>query len=110
HSPAPLRPLASGFTLITQMLMRTLLLGGLTAVVTSIGCAIAPPTTTIPVESLIVIPEERLGIDDVFEARVFSEGELSGVYRISADGTVDYPLIGRLKLVGLTSGEAQELI
>jgi polysaccharide export outer membrane protein len=55
-------------------------------------------------------PEERLGIDDVFEVRVLAEPDLSGAYRISADGTVDYPFVGRISVIGMRSGEVQELI
>jgi protein involved in polysaccharide export with SLBB domain len=55
-------------------------------------------------------PEERLGIDDVFEVRVFSEPDLSGQYRVAADGTIDYPFVGRVSIVGRRSGDVQELI
>ncbi len=62
------------------------------------------------VEAVDITPEERLGIDDVFEVRVFSEPDLSGPFRIAADGTVDYPFVGRVSVVGLRSGDVQELI
>jgi polysaccharide export outer membrane protein len=55
-------------------------------------------------------PEERLGIDDVFEVRVLGEPDLSGAYRIAADGTVDYPFLGRVSVSGMRSGDMQELI
>jgi protein involved in polysaccharide export with SLBB domain len=55
-------------------------------------------------------PEERLGIDDVFEVRVLGEPDLSGSYRIAADGTVDYPFLGRVSVSGMRSGDMQELI
>lgn len=54
--------------------------------------------------------EDRVGIDDVFEVRVYGEPELSGPYRIAVDGTVDYPLAGRLRVVGLRGGEIQQLL
>lgn len=56
------------------------------------------------------MPEERLGIDDVFEVRVFAEPDLSGTYRIAADGSIDYPFVGRVSIIGMRSGEVQELI
>ena len=62
------------------------------------------------VEAVAMAPEERLGIDDVFEVRVFAEPDLSNLYRIAADGTVDYPFAGRISVVGLRSGDVQELI
>jgi protein involved in polysaccharide export with SLBB domain len=54
--------------------------------------------------------EDRVGVDDTFDVRVYGETELSGTYRVSADGTVDYPLAGRLAVAGLRTGEIQELI
>ena len=52
-------------------------------------------------------PEDRLGFDDVFEVRVFGEGELSGMYRVSAEGTIDFPLAGRIRVSGLRIDELQ---
>src|SRR5690348_15161978 len=54
--------------------------------------------------------EDRVGIDDVFDVRVYGEPELSGSYRIATDGTIDYPLAGRLSVNGLRSGEVQRLL
>jgi protein involved in polysaccharide export with SLBB domain len=55
-------------------------------------------------------PEEKLGVDDVFEVRVLAEPELTGAFRVSADGTVDFPLAGRLNVLGMRSGDVQEVI
>jgi polysaccharide export outer membrane protein len=52
-------------------------------------------------------PEDRLGFDDVFDVRVFGETELSGSYRVSAEGTIDFPLAGRLKVAGMRINEVQ---
>ena len=75
-----------------------------------LGCAAAPIQPAVPIQAINLIPEERLGIDDVFEVRVFSEPDLSGPYRVAADGTIDYPFVGRMSVVGLRSGEVQEII
>jgi protein involved in polysaccharide export with SLBB domain len=56
------------------------------------------------------LAEDRVGIDDVFDVRVYGEAELSGVYRVATDGTIDYPLAGRLQVSGLHTGEVQRLI
>ncbi len=45
-----------------------------------------------------------LGPGDVFEVRVFNEKNLSGVFRISPNGAIDFPLIGRVHVEGLTPG------
>jgi polysaccharide export outer membrane protein len=42
--------------------------------------------------------------------RVYGESELSGFFRVATDGTVDYPLAGRLQVAGLRTGEIQQLI
>jgi protein involved in polysaccharide export with SLBB domain len=54
--------------------------------------------------------EDRVGIDDAFDVRVYGEADLSGAYRVAVDGTIDYPLAGRLRVVGLRSGEIQQLL
>jgi protein involved in polysaccharide export with SLBB domain len=74
------------------------------------SCAQRAAAPAYQVEALNDIPEEKLGVDDVFDVRVLAEPELSGSYRISADGTVDYPFAGRLVVLGLTSGRIAALI
>jgi len=49
-----------------------------------------------------------LGPGDVFEVNVYGEQEMSGTYRLSNDGSIDFPLVGRVQLEGLSSGQAQE--
>lgn len=46
-----------------------------------------------------------LGAGDLFEVRVFREPDLSGVFQVAPDGTIDFPLVGTLKVGGLTSSE-----
>jgi protein involved in polysaccharide export with SLBB domain len=56
------------------------------------------------------VPQDRVGIDDTFDVRVYGEADLSGMFRVATDGTVDYPLAGRLQVAGLRTGEIQELL
>ncbi len=56
------------------------------------------------------LPEDRIGIDDTFDVRVYGEPELSGIFRVATDGTVDYPLAGRVLVSGLRTGEIQKLL
>lgn len=91
--------------------MRSFAIGFLAVVVLALGgCARQKNQVSVPIQAIELAPEERLGIDDVFEVRVFSEPDLSGPYRVAADGTVDYPFVGRISVVGRRSGEIQELI
>ena len=74
------------------------------------ACAGRNAAPSDPIQAVELIPEERLGIEDVFEVRVLGEQDLSGAYRIAADGTIDYPFVGRVSVVGMRSGDVQELI
>jgi protein involved in polysaccharide export with SLBB domain len=96
----------------TQKALRHVCRGllGLALLAANFACATRPPPPSGSIHAVELTPEERLGIDDVFEVRVLGEADLSGAYRIAADGTIDYPFIGRVAVVGMHSGEVQELI
>ena len=54
--------------------------------------------------------DTTLAAGDVFVVRVFGEEELSGEHQVAADGTIDFPLIGAVKVEGLEPTEvAHEL-
>jgi len=55
-------------------------------------------------------PEDRVGIDDTFDVRVYGESDLTGTFRVATDGTIDYPLAGRVMVAGLRTGEIQQLL
>jgi protein involved in polysaccharide export with SLBB domain len=46
-----------------------------------------------------------LGSGDVFHVRVFREASLSGDFMVGADGSIQYPLLGVLRVEGLTTGD-----
>src|SRR5947209_14370518 len=54
--------------------------------------------------------DTSLGPGDLFEVRVFGEQELTGQYRVSGDGTIDYPLLGRIRVAGLEPPDAAAMI
>jgi polysaccharide export outer membrane protein len=54
--------------------------------------------------------DDRLGVDDSFAVRVYGEPDLSGNYRVATDGTIDFPLAGRIPVNGLRVGEIQQEI
>lgn len=56
------------------------------------------------------IPSDRIGIDDVFDVRVFGEPDMSGSYRVATDGSIDFPLAGRLEVAGTTTIELQRVL
>ena len=51
-----------------------------------------------------------LGPGDLVEVRVFQEADLSGAYRLSPEGTVDYPLCGKVALGAMTSSQAADAL
>src|SRR4051812_16141438 len=56
------------------------------------------------------VVDATLGPGDLFDVRVFEENDLSGTYRIGPEGTIDYPLVGRLELAGLLPGQIAEVL
>jgi protein involved in polysaccharide export with SLBB domain len=74
----------------------------------AIGCSHSP--RQVGTVNDVSVPEDRIGIDDTFDVRVYGETELSGTFRVATDGTVDYPLAGRVMVAGLRTGEIQKLL
>ncbi len=66
-----------------------------------LGAGAAVPDVGAPADSGQGPAASTLGVNDVFEVRVFEEQELSGVFRVGPDGTVSYPLCGTVKVGGL---------
>jgi protein involved in polysaccharide export with SLBB domain len=54
--------------------------------------------------------DATLGPGDVFDVRVFGEADLTGTYRIGTEGTIDYPLVGRIQVVNKLPGEIAEML
>ena len=74
---------------------------GLLGVVASVvvGACGSPPRRPAPEPPA---PKGVLGAGDVFEVRVYGEPELSGAYRVSPDGSIDFPLIGSVVVADTT--------
>lgn len=93
---------------------RVLLLGLLCAA--QLGCPRptrdGPPPGALPSTSPASgdLVATKLGPGDVFEVRVFQEAELSGVYRVGPEGTIDFPFCGRLDVREQTSSEVATLL
>lgn len=60
------------------------------------------------VETVALAPD--LGPGDVFEVRVYGEEDLSGSYRVGSDGTINFPLVGKVEAEGRTAGEVSDAI
>jgi protein involved in polysaccharide export with SLBB domain len=70
-----------------------------------------PPPRVVPASAPATQPQSRptadvtLGVDDVFEVRVYGEADLSNVYRVTPDGSIGFPLIGKVAVVGRAPAE-----
>jgi len=53
-----------------------------------------------------VAPNYRLAADDLIHIKIFQEDDLNTTIRISEDGMITFPLIGNVKVGGLTVAEA----
>lgn len=51
-----------------------------------------------------------LGAGDLLEVRVYQEPDLSGPFRVSPEGNIDYPLCGRVTVLNLSSSAASDAI
>lgn len=78
-------------------------------VVVSASCA-AETVAFPPAATAQPIPTAVLGPGDVFEVRVYDEKELSSVYRVDSDGSITFPLVGRVDVNGMTAQDAGDAI
>lgn len=67
------------------------------------------PVQVRPVENPPLV-DLSLGPADIFEVRVYGEAELSSTYRVSPEGEIDFPLIGRVAVKGLSAAEVAQTI
>lgn len=64
----------------------------------------------------VVVPDglggndTTLGAGDVFEVRVYGQEDLSASYRVAQDGSIDFPLVGRVEVGGHEPTEIADLI
>lgn len=52
----------------------------------------------------------RLGVDDAVKITIFGESDLSDTFIVSDNGTISYPLIGELKVQGLSVRDLEALL
>ena len=59
------------------------------------------PSTITFVRPPAPVEDNTLGPGDVFGVRVFGEQDMSQEYRVSPDGTIDFPFVGRVRVMGM---------
>lgn len=83
------------------------------AVIASIlACALGliscgdPPPSEYPTQQ-VYLEDTTLGPGDVFEVRVFRQKDMSGIYSVSSEGTIPFPLVGEIEIVGKTPQQVE---
>src|SRR5437879_3539844 len=72
------------------------------------GPSIEPTNPAVTAQA--ALPASAVGPGDVFEVRVFQEPDLSGVHRVAADGTIDFPLCGRVAVARLSAAAVSDAL
>jgi polysaccharide export outer membrane protein len=54
--------------------------------------------------------DTSLGPGDVFDVRVYGEADLTGTYRVAQDGTIDFPLVGRVVVAGAEPTQIADML
>ncbi len=57
-----------------------------------------------------VSPEYRVGESDMLQISVWKEPDLSKIVTVRPDGMISLPLIGEVKVIGMTSSEIQDVV
>jgi len=72
------------------------------------GCGSSPALS--PTAPTVAAEDTTLVAGDEFEVRVYGEKELTGKYNVAQDGTIDFPLIGRIEVEGKEATEVADEI
>lgn len=72
------------------------------------ACAGKPATTALP--PMAASTASNLGPGDTFEVSVYGEADLSGKHRVGEDGSINFPLVGRIEVAGKGAAEIALLI
>jgi polysaccharide export outer membrane protein len=65
--------------------------------------SLIPPAKSVNVTS-------GLNTGDTFEVRVFEEPDVGGSFQVQEDGSIVFPLLGRLDVVGMTQGQLAAML
>ncbi len=110
-SDATLAPLSRPTRLTSPVrLILVVLASSLLSALSCVAFAGCAPLQQAPHVTTTAEEETTLGTGDVFDVRVFGEDDLSADYRVAQDGTIDFPLIGRIDVAGLEPGAVATLI
>lgn len=80
------------------------------AIVALAGCPSAHTNSTGVKARGDTIPSTTLGPGDVIDVRVYNEPDLSATYQVGSDGSIQFPLIGRIEIARKSPAEAANAI
>lgn len=86
---------------------------GILALVILTGCAAPIVKRTIEIDPATLankLENYRLGPGDIVQVSVFQEEDMLSVQRVGQDGTINFPLVGRVKIGGQTVEQAAQSI
>jgi polysaccharide export outer membrane protein len=96
--------------------MRAVAVSVLVVGLVALGACVGPKTNSNQLRPDQLGPPDAgagantLAANDLLEVRVYQEADLSGVYRVSPEGAINFPLCGNVKVGGLTANEASDAI
>lgn len=69
-----------------------------------------PPPASVPGSAPVSSPSYRISADDTLQIEVVDRPELTKNIQVLNDGTINYPYIGQVNVIGLTIKQLQEKI
>ena len=93
-----------------RYLQNTIRILWLLTISVGIATSCTPDTPKVAPGPETTVSSAALGVGDVFDVRVFGEKELSGTYRVGSDGSIAFPLVGRLQVEGKIALEVSVLL
>ena len=72
--------------------------------------ACGDPTPSKYPSQEVYVEDTTLGIGDEFLVRVFRQKDMTDTYVVSSEGTISFPLIGVIEVVGKTPPQVEELL
>lgn len=73
-----------------------------------LGCVASKGTTRLPEQ--VPAEDSSLAAGDTFEVRVLGEKDLTGNYQVGSDGTIQFPFVGTVEVIGKDTSEVARLI
>lgn len=74
-----------------------------------LGACFEPDHSLIPPAQPVEVTS-GMTAGDVFEVRVFGEDDIGGTFQVQDDGTIDFPLIGRVDVIDKTQADLAALL